>query len=149
MPLRKMRFDLLMTREALNQVELAAFAREHPLAVLSTVTPDARSESALVSVAVAGNGEIIANCKADARKVANIRHNPAVSLVVGTEGDVSYQIEGVARIAEGGARDEAVRLYRERFPSSRAGQAGIELIIVTPHWVRVYDVSESRNRASS
>ena len=137
----ELRFHLPMEDRRRHDSDLATFARDHPLVVLSTVTPDGRSESALVSVAVADDDRIIVNCKSDARKLTNIRQNPAVSLVIGTTGDVSFQVEGNARIPEGAARDDAVRAYRARFPQSRAGEAGIEVIVVSPTWIRVYDPS--------
>jgi general stress protein 26 len=129
--------------DAADRPALVEFARENPLAVLATTGLDGRPESALVNIAMLDTGEIVADSQANARKVANLRQNPAVALVVGTLGSVSVQIEGIAVIARGPARDRAVASYRLWFPDSRAGDPRFEMITILPSWVRVYDISGS------
>ncbi len=130
-----------MTFDAADRSALVEFTRKNPLAVLATAGLDGRPESALVSIAMLDTGEIIADSQANARKVANLRQNRDVALVVGTSGSVSVQIEGTAVIPSGLARDRAVASYRLRFPDSRAGDPRLEMIAISPSWVRVYDIS--------
>lgn len=118
--------------------ELAAFVREHPRSVLTTVSAEGAPEAALLDVAATDEGEIVLDSAADARKVANIRQDPRVALVVGVD-DVCVQVEGTAEVLDGASRARFAAVYEQRFPGSRADADGFAVILVHPRWMRLYD----------
>lgn len=118
--------------------ELTALVRAHPRSVLTTVSADGAPEAALLDVAVTDKGEIVLDSAADAGKVANIRQDPRVALVVGVD-DACLQVEGTAEVLDGARRARFAAVYEQRFPGSRADADGFAVILVHPQWMRLYD----------
>ncbi|MFC8680668.1 pyridoxamine 5'-phosphate oxidase family protein [Microbacterium ureisolvens] len=120
---------------------LARFVRRHGRGVVATVSPSGAPEAALVGIAALDDGTLIFDSHADARKVRNLADDGRVAVVVGTDGDVSAQIEGVAAITAGEDRERYGTAYNAQFPGSRALDPHFAVIAIRPVWVRVYDAS--------
>jgi general stress protein 26 len=134
--------------DAADLASVVAFAAAHDVAVVATVAPDGRPEAALVGIAALADGTLVFDAPDDARKVVNLRRTPHAAVVIGTEGEVSVQLEGPAAVAEGEERERLGAAYEARFPGSRALAPGFVVVAVRPEWVRVYDASVSPARVS-
>lgn len=130
-----------MTFDPSDTAAFAAFVRAQGRAVIATVTPSGAPEAALVGMAALDDGTLIFDASDDSRKVHNLRERGRVAVVVGTEGDVTVQIEGVATVASGASRERHGAAYNAQFPGSRALDQGFAVVVVQPEWVRVYDAS--------
>ena len=67
------------------------------LGVLSSLGPDGGPQSALVGIAVTPELEIVFDTVQESRKFANIARDPRVAFVIGWQGEITVQYEGVAR----------------------------------------------------
>jgi general stress protein 26 len=130
-----------VTFDPSDTAAFAAFVRAQGRAVIATVTPSGAPEAALVGMAALDDGTLIFDASDDSRKVHNLRERGRVAVVVGTEGDVTVQIEGVATVASGASRERHGAAYNAQFPGSRALDQGFAVVVVQPEWVRVYDAS--------
>jgi pyridoxine/pyridoxamine 5'-phosphate oxidase len=122
-----------------TKAELVAFLRSEPLGVVSTVDNHGRPESALVGIAVTEFRdalELVFDTDATTRKVANLRANPRVAIVVGGWGahERTAQLEG---IADELVDDRLREVYFAAHPSGRE-RAAIH-IRVTITWARFSD----------
>lgn len=125
---------------------LAAFrdyVRQFPLGVVSTSDPVRGPEAALLSFAVTPDGDLLFDTLADARKVANIRHDPRVALVIGCVGPSSLQVEGVAALPDADQRRAWAEAYEAELPGSSAFRPEFTVVRVTVTWLRHYDASVS------
>jgi len=119
---------------------LVRTVRREKQGVLATTAADGAPEAALVGIAALDDGTLVVNAPASARKVANLRDQPRVALVVGTGAVRSLQIEGVAEVLEGDARIRLATAYDAQYPGSRSLADGFIVIAIHPRWVRDYDV---------
>jgi general stress protein 26 len=119
--------------------EFIAFVRAAATGVVATVDREGNPEAALVGLGITDACELVFDSEATARKIANIACNPRVAVVVGWDDDVSLQIEGVAEVLSGAAREEYGGVYEAQLPSSRALQDGFAVVRITPRWLRYYD----------
>ncbi|GAB3795136.1 pyridoxamine 5'-phosphate oxidase family protein [Humibacter antri] len=123
---------------------LAAFVRHVGAGVVATVTAQGAPEAAFVGLAALDDGTLIFDSPSGYRKIENLRACDRVAVVVGTDGDVSVQLEGTAFLAFGAERERLGTAYLEQFPGSRALSAGFVVVGVRPTWVRVYDASDEQ-----
>jgi hypothetical protein len=74
------------------------------------------------------------------RKCRNLRADPRIALV-GWEGEVTLQIQGVADEPAGAERERIQRIYFASFPDGRlrAAWPGITWFRVRPSWLRLSD----------
>lgn len=124
-----------MTNPHLTHAQFLAFVAEAGQAVVSTVDPTGRPESALVELAATPDGDLLFNTKSATRKVANLEHSPHVSLVVGWP-KVTLQIEGEAVRLEGAELDAAAAVFSARFPNKPVDWSVFSLYLVRPAWLR-------------
>jgi hypothetical protein len=61
------------------------------------LAPEGAPQSALVEIAIAPELEIILDTVEKSRKIANIARDPRVAFVIGWQGEVTAQYEGVKR----------------------------------------------------
>ena len=120
---------------------VAAFVRGCGLAVVATSDPGRRPEAALVGIAALDDGTLIFDTERDTRKVANLLQNPCVAVVVGWNDGISLQIEGVAEVTVGDARQQYGSAYNQQLPGSRALDPEFDVVAIRPTWVRVYDTT--------
>jgi general stress protein 26 len=124
--------------------ELLAFLRGHRLAVQSSVSPAGAPQAAVVGFAVTPAFEFIFDTLDRTRKVANLRRDSRVALVVGGLADgeeKTAQIEGTADEPSGADLERLLAVYFARFPDGRARRAwpGITCVRVRPDWIRFSD----------
>jgi len=129
-----------MSIDAADQAAVTRFIRVCGAGVVATVGPDAAPQAAYVALAVGDDGTVMFDAMNDSRKVANITERPAVAIAV-TGADTTVQLEGRARITHDEERWRLGEAYSERFPGSRALDAGFALLAVDVSWVRVYDAA--------
>ncbi len=135
----------------MKQAELVAFLREHKWAVAATVSPSGKSQSALIGFAVNEKVELLFDTLGSSRKIANLRVNPSISLVIGgwLPGDErTVQYEGTASFPSGEELAELQSVYFQVFPEgqSRRSLPGITYVRVQPSWARFSDFGGSQPR---
>jgi len=121
--------------------DLVRFIRGHRYAVQASVSGTASSQAAVVGIAVSDDLEIVFDTLDSTRKLANLRHNPSISFVIGgcVPGDErSLQYEGVADEPAGAELERLKRIYYEQFPDgpSRLSWAGLVYVRARPRWIR-------------
>ncbi len=115
------------------------FIKGERLAVLSTVTPDNKSESAVLEFGETDNLEIIFDTFHTYRKYQNLQHNQNVSLVIGWDDEITVQYEGVAREL---TSEEEIKKYQQIYfaKNPKAEKFSklpeIRYFVVEPTWIR-------------
>jgi general stress protein 26 len=120
------------------------FLREHRYAVQASVNADGGPQAALVGVVVNDRFEFFFDSFNSTRKVANLRGDPRVALVVGghTIGDErTVQIEGTLDQPSGSELLEFQKQYFAILPDGRRRSKlpGITYFRVRPQWLRYSD----------
>lgn len=124
--------------EGFGQDDFVGYVRERGQAVISTIDAVRGPEAALVSLAVADDGDLCFHTVATARKVANLAADPRIALLIGWSDRTCLQVEGVADTLAGADRQEFVALFEAQHPGHPVDDR-ISLIRVRPHWVRYCD----------
>ena len=121
--------------------ELYTFLNAHKLAVLSTSASNGDPQSALVGIAVSLRLQIIFDTVKSSRKYPNLKADPRVSFVIGWEGEITVQYEGIAAEPQGEALGQAQAIYFETWPEGveRKKWSGITWFLVNPLWIRYSD----------
>ena len=121
--------------------QLYQFIHASRLGVLSTIAPNGAPQSALVGIAVAPNLSIVFDTVKSSRKYTNLKADPRCSMVIGWEGEVTVQYEGIATEPEGEALTEAKGIYFPAWPSCVEHQnwPGITWFLINPVWIRYSD----------
>lgn len=124
---------------------LLEFLRSNRLGVLSTVGPKGEPQSALVGFAITPEFEIVFDTVNRSRKFTNLARDARVAFVVGWEGEVTVQFEGVARQISSTELGRYHEIYFQAFPDgpARLKWAGITYYVVAPKWIRYSDFSQS------
>jgi hypothetical protein len=129
-----------MTKE-----EIFEFMARYKLGVLGSIAPDGTPQAALVGIAVTPGLEIVFDTLNTTRKYRNLIANPAASFVVGWEGEITVQFEGVAREPAGSEREHYRQAYFQAWPDgpSRLSWPGLTHLVVAPRWIRYSDFNQS------
>ncbi len=114
------------------------FMRSQRLAVVSTVDASGAPESALVGIAMTAANEIVFDSFSTSRKAVNLAARPAIAVVVGWDDEISVQIEGVARRAEGEDLARVKVAYYAAWPDGRTRESwpDIAYFAVRLRWLR-------------
>lgn len=125
----------------MTRAQLVRLLREYRLAVVSTVGPDGAPQSAVVGCAVSDDLEIVFDTLDTTRKVANLRRDPRISVVIGWDREMTAQVEGVADFPDGDERERIRAVYFQTYPDGRDRLAwpGITHVRVRPRWIRWSD----------
>jgi general stress protein 26 len=123
---------------------LLDFVRLHRFAVQSSVSPSGTPQAALVGFAITNDFEIVFDTLESTRKVANLRLNSHIALVIGgwESGDErTVQCEGEADEPSGVELERLKTIYFAVFPDgpSRASWPGLTYVRVRPTWIRYSD----------
>jgi len=86
------------------------------LGVLSTIGPDGSPQSALVGAAVTPDLEIVFDTVEKSRKFGNIGRDPRVAFVIGWQGEITVQYEGVVRRISSTELGPYHETYFRKFP---------------------------------
>lgn len=110
------------------------------LAVLSYISPEGASQSAVVAVAVTTGLEIVFDTVTTSRKYRSLKSNPRCSICL-WKGEVTVQYEGDA---EETALDLHKEAYFQKFPDGRARLTwpGITHFVIHPKWIRHTDYQQ-------
>ena len=115
--------------------------------VVSTVGSDGAPQAAFLSIAATDRGELVFDARPDSRKVANIRRDPRVAVVVGGPDGTTLQCQGIADLPEGRELELCAAAYVSAFPEfEQSLRDGVVVIRVTLNWARYGD---SRGSAHS
>jgi len=128
----------------MTQQQLYEFIDRHDHAVLASVSQFHAPEAALVGIAVTPELELVFDTSQHSRKYPNIRLNDQVALVIGWEGEVTVQYEGVAWEPSDTQLGRYKDIYFAKFPQGREreGWPDIAYLVVSPRWVRYSDFSQ-------
>lgn len=123
---------------------LLRFIREHRLAVQASVSSTDAAQAAVVGFAITDEFEIIFDTLDSTRKVANLRQNHKIAVVIGglTGGDErTVQYEGIADEPSSTELERITEAYYQVYPDgrSRRGWPGLTYIRVRPTWIRYSD----------
>jgi general stress protein 26 len=114
----------------MNHTELSQFLRTQKWAVVSTVTAQGAPQAAVM----------VFDTLASTRKVANLRLNPRIALVIGglDGADLTVQYEGLASFPADAELEPLKRVYLAAFPEGLERQSwpGILYVRVKPLWLR-------------
>lgn len=130
-----------MKNDVLNALKNA----DVKLCVLTTVTPDAKPEAAMVGYAVADDLTIFLSTSIKSRKWQNLTHNKYVALVFGWGFEqLNVQYEGIAERIE--QTDPAYTESEKFFFSFNPGAAKFKtadtgIITIKPTWIRMLDAT--------
>src|SRR5690606_22097296 len=128
------------TRDEATRERVVAFLRAARHWTIATVGPEGAPQSAVVGVAVGDDLTLVLDTETTTRKLANLRRDPRVSLVMWS-GAATAQIEGVADEPTGDERAAVQRVYLAAFPdgAERAAWPTITYVRVRAAWVRFTD----------
>ena len=127
---------------------LLDFMRKHQVGVLSTVTPDGKSESATVALTETENLELIFETFTYRRKYTNLVNNPHVSVVIGVDPseNITIQYEGVAHEVSSEEQKKLQEMHVAKSPGSKPCETEENrTFLITPTWVRYYDVDKEES----
>ena len=112
--------------------------------IVATASPDGSPEAAYLAIAVTDSGELVFDARVGSRKIANIRANPRVAVVLGGRDDMTLQCEGIADIPSGDERERCATAYALAFPQFVRSLSNDDIVVVriTPSWARFGDFRE-------
>jgi general stress protein 26 len=131
-----------------TRAELIGFLRGHRLAVETSVAPDGHPQAAVIGFAVSDFLEIVFDTVTSSRKYQNLRRDPRVALVIGWDGEITAQIEGVVDFPTGDELDRVRECYFVAYPDGRdrLSWPGITHARVRPTWIRHSDFTQDPPR---
>jgi tRNA (adenine37-N6)-methyltransferase len=134
-------------RGPLTPAELLAFLRDHRLAVQAS-TSASGPQAAVVGFAVSDRLEIVFDTLDTSRKLANLRINPRIELVVGWDQEQTAQIAGIADEPTGEDLARLKDVYFAAVPDGveRQSWKGITYVRVRLTWARYSDFRGSQAR---
>jgi PPOX class probable F420-dependent enzyme len=125
----------------MDRHELVEYVRARKDGVVSTLGPDGAPQAAYLGITATDDGDLVFDTHASARKVANLRRDPRVAIVVGGGDRTTLQCEGIADIPVGAEREACARAYVATFPRFQGSMVdtGIVLVRVRLTWARFGD----------
>ena len=129
----------------MDRSQLLEFLCSNRLAVLSTIGPRGEPQSALVGFAVTPEFEIVFDTVSRSRKFANLARDPRAAFVIGWQGEVTVQFEGIAKQISSTKLGPYHEVYFRSFPDgpARLKWEGITYYVVVPKWIRYSDFDKS------
>lgn len=129
----------------MNKARLLDFLTRNKLGVLSTIGRQREPQSALVGIAVTPELEIIFDTVSRSRKFANLTRDQRAAFVIGWDGEVTVQFEGVAKQVSSTELGRYHEIYFQAFPDgpARLKWEGITYYVVAPKWIRYSDFNQS------
>lgn len=120
------------------------FIRQHKLAVLSSVSPDGKPESAVLEFGETEDLELIFDTFTFSRKFKNLQNNKNVAFVIGWDEDITVQYEGIAEEVKGEKAEKYKEAYWSKNPKAKRWETkeGITYFKVTPKWIRYSDLNQ-------
>ena len=121
------------------------FIKKNDLAVLSTVSQENTSESAVLEFGETDDFEIIFDCFSYAKKYKNLKQNKNVSLVIGWDENITVQYEGLAEEVDGEEKRKYQKIYWGKNPKAErwASKEGMTYFKVKPIWIRYSNLNKN------
>lgn len=118
--------------------DVLAFLAKEKLCVVSSITSDAKPQSALVAFTHSNDLKLLIGTSNTTRKYQSISANPNVSVVIGFSGDANVQYEGIAQEITKNALESLKQEGFEELPGKdKYRQDPTEAwFLITPTWVR-------------
>ncbi|MFD1827896.1 pyridoxamine 5'-phosphate oxidase family protein [Mumia zhuanghuii] len=125
----------------MDREQMVAYVRARRDGVVTTVGPGGAPQAAYVELTMTARGEVVFDARAASRKVANLRRDPRVALVVGGSDGTTLQGEGEADVPTGHDRARCVEAYVADLPQYEASLSvsGIVLLRIRLTWARHAD----------
>lgn len=125
----------------MTRTNLLAFMRQNRLGVVGTVSADGMPQTAVVGIAISDDLEVIFDTIASTRKCQNLRRFPKIAIVIGWDGEITVQYEGVPDEPQGEERERIRQIYFSVYPDGveRLAWEGITHFRVRPTWLRYSD----------
>lgn len=129
----------------INKNDVLEFIKKQSLAVISTVTPDHKSESAVMAYSVKDDLTLIMSTEPNTRKYQNIQNNQYVSVVIGgLKDDPTLQIDGIAKILNTLEETEAKTFALAQHPELKDYlSTTCKFFTISPVWLRYSDFSQN------
>jgi general stress protein 26 len=130
-----------------SRAEILSFMRRHTVAVQASVSAASSPQAAVVGFIVTDDFDVFFDTIDTSRKVANLRHNQRIALVIGGTADGeerTVQYEGLTDEPEGDELEQLKKRYLSRFPGGRDRQTwpGLIYVRVRPTWLRFSNFSQ-------
>ncbi len=131
---------------AVSKSDIFDFLKLHRYAVQASLSADGSPQAALVGFVANERLQLLFDSFDSTRKVANLRRDPRVALVIGgyTTGDErTVQYEGIAETPSEAELEELKQAYFAVHPDGlrRAKLPGITYFRVRPLWIRYTDLN--------
>jgi GNAT superfamily N-acetyltransferase len=125
----------------MDRGELIAYVRAQRDGVVSSLGPEGAPQAAYLPITATDRAELVFDARATSRKIANLRRDPRVAVVVGGRDGTTLQCEGVADLPVGAAREACAAAYLDAFPqfASSLADDGVVLVRVRLTWARFGD----------
>jgi pyridoxine/pyridoxamine 5'-phosphate oxidase len=123
------------------RTDLLAFLRRHRYCVQASVSATGAPQAAVVGFAVSDDLELVFDTSGATRKMANLRRDGRIALVVGWDEEQTLQLEGLADEPRGHDLARLKEVYFAAWPDGveRQGWSGITHVRVRPTWARYSD----------
>ncbi len=119
---------------------LIDYVRAQRDGVVATNGPDGMPEAAYLTFAATDAGEIVFDARPESRKIANLRRDPRIALVIGGADGSTLQAEGIADFPTDPELDACVAAYAQAFPEGADALArGMVFVRVRLGWARFRD----------
>jgi sulfate adenylyltransferase large subunit len=127
--------------ERMTRGQLLAFLRRHRLCVQASASAAGAPQAAVVGFAVSDDLEIVFDTIGTSRKMANIRRDPRVAMVVGWDDEQTAQLEGIADEPQGAELVRLKAVYFRVYPDGvqRQSWKDITYVRVRLTWARYSD----------
>ncbi|MBN6038191.1 pyridoxamine 5'-phosphate oxidase family protein [Amycolatopsis sp. 195334CR] len=125
----------------MERQELVEYVRAQRAGVVSTLGPGGEPQAAYLTLAATDAGDLVFDAKPDSRKVANLRRDGRVAVVVGGSDGTTLQCQGIADFPDGDALDHCTATYLAAFPefAGSFGDGGVVVVRVALDWARFGD----------
>lgn len=127
----------------MNIQQIHEFLNSHQTCVLASVNGEDQPQAATVGFSHDDNFRVLIATNQSSRKYANIISNHKVAIVVGIEGSVTVQYEGLAEEKTTEELGEMLEKHYQKVPgaSKFASEQGQTYFLITPSWLRYYDLA--------
>ena len=125
----------------MNRAVLLVFLRRRRHCVQASVLASGAPQAAVVGYGVTDALELVFDTLGTTRKMANLRRDPRVALVIGWDDEQTVQIEGIADEPKGSELERLKIVYFRAWPDGveRQSWKDITYVRVRPTWARHSD----------
>lgn len=126
----------------MDMKKVDAFFRAHNTCVLATINASGEPEAATVGFSHNSDFELMIATNESTRKYKNLVNNPHVAVVIGTEGSITVQYQGIARLLEQNELKARIEAHFEKVLGARrhTKEQGQAYFSISPTWLRYSDL---------